>query len=68
MKKFKEYAKDLESLEFPDWSGMDDSSQRITPEAALALSEEYRAWFPQAVERWHSHRVEKCLVEFVLED
>jgi hypothetical protein len=28
-------------LEFPDWSGMDDSSARITPEAAFRLCELY---------------------------
>jgi len=28
-------------LHFPDWSGMDDSSARITPEAAFRLCEPY---------------------------
>jgi hypothetical protein len=37
---------DPDSLEFPDWSGMDDSTSRITPEAALQLCEDYqeRVW------------------------
>ena len=30
-------------IQFPDWSGMDDSSARITAEAAFRLSEEYPA-------------------------
>jgi hypothetical protein len=32
-----------DKLEFPDWSGMDDSSRRLTTEQALRLSEEYVA-------------------------
>ena len=28
-------------LELPDWSGMNDSSRRLSKEAALRLSEEY---------------------------
>jgi hypothetical protein len=32
-----------EKLEFPDWSGMDESSRRLTKEEALRLSEEYVA-------------------------
>jgi hypothetical protein len=53
-------------LEFPDWSGMDDSSARLTPDAAYQLCEQYRAWFPELTEKWRSQRTEKCLVEFVL--
>ena len=32
-----------EKLELPDWSGMDDSSSRLTKEEALRLSQEYAA-------------------------
>jgi hypothetical protein len=35
--------KTKEELEFPDWSGMDDSSRCLTTEEALRLSEEYVA-------------------------
>ena len=53
-------------LEFPDWSGMDDSSARVNPDAAFQLCEEYRSWFPDLAEAWQSQRPEKCLAEFVL--
>jgi hypothetical protein len=51
-------------LEFPDWSGMDDSSQRVSPDAAFLLCERYSGWFPDQVERWRSNRPEKCVIEF----
>jgi hypothetical protein len=55
---------DSKDLDLPDWSGMDDSSSRISPEAAFRLSEEYRQWLPE----WADDRLrpEKCIVEFVL--
>lgn len=53
-------------LEFPDWSGMDDSGARVSPDAAYQLCEQYRAWFPEWAEQWRSQRPEKCLAEFVL--
>jgi hypothetical protein len=53
-------------LEFPDWSGMDDSTQRVSPDAAFQLCEQYPAWFPEQVKRWRSQRPEKCVVEFTL--
>lgn len=36
-------APDHLDLELPDWSGMDDSPTRITPEAAFRLCEQYPA-------------------------
>ncbi len=53
-------------LAFPDWSGMDDSTDRVTPDAAFQLCEQYRALWPQLAEKWRQQRPEKCLVEFVL--
>jgi len=58
--------RDSTELEFPDWSGMDDCSARVSPETAFRLCEDYRAWFPEWTERWVSQRPVKCLVEFVL--
>ena len=57
---------DSGELEFPDWSGMDDSSARVSSDAAYQLCERYRAWFPELAEQWQSQRPEKCLAEFVL--
>ena len=57
---------DLPELEFPDWSGMDDSTARIRPDAAFQLCEQYCAWSPELVDKWQSQRPPKCLVEFVL--
>jgi hypothetical protein len=53
-------------LEFPAWSGMDDSSARVSPDAAFLLCEQYPVWFAEAVARWRIQRPEKCLVEFRL--
>ena len=68
MKKCEDSAKKAESagLEFPDWSGMDDSSARVDPDAAFELCERYRLWYPELAEKWRSQRPEKCLAEFVL--
>ena len=49
-------------LHFPDWSGMEDSAVRITPEAAFRLTERY----PPLISREHLQMREKCVVEFVL--
>ncbi len=57
---------DLENLEFPDWSGMDDSTARLSVEAALTLPELYRAWFPGVVRNSSVLSREKTDVEFVL--
>jgi hypothetical protein len=53
-------------LELPDWSGMDDSSARITPEAAFRLCESYPLLASKARCRREDWRSEKCGVEFVL--
>jgi hypothetical protein len=57
---------DSGELGFPDWSGMDDSSSRISAEDAFRLCEEYAAQFPGARRNWRSQRPEKCNVEFTL--
>ena len=53
-------------LEFPGWSGMDDSTNRISLEAALRLCEEYKPWLQEFARNSAYQRPEKCLVEFVL--
>lgn len=53
-------------LEFPDWSGMDDSSARVGPDAAYLLCEQYPVSFAEATAKWRTQRPEKCLVEFTL--
>ena len=52
-------------LELPAWSGTDDSSQRVDPDAAFQLCEQYAAWFPEPVKRVPAERPEKCVVEFI---
>ena len=52
-----------ERLEFPEWN-MDDSTNRISLEAALQLCEDYQAQFRTLVNS--QPRPEKCLVEFIL--
>jgi hypothetical protein len=68
MKKSEEPAAKVDSadLEFPDWSGMIDPPNRVTSEAAFEFCEQYRAMFPDLVERWNAQRPEQCTVEFVL--
>ncbi len=68
MKKPEEPAAKAEflELEFPDWSGMDDSSARLSPDAAFLLCEQYPSWFAEAAVKWKTQRPEKCLVEFTL--
>jgi hypothetical protein len=58
--------RETSDLEFPDWSGMDDRSSRVTPEAAFWLCEQYPVWFPEWVEKCRRNRPEKCTVEFIL--
>ena len=53
-------------LELPDWSGMDDTSVRITPEAAFRLCEHYPLLARQARPASQNDRPPKCTVEFVL--
>jgi len=57
---------DHRDLDLPDWSGMDDSAARITPEAAFRLCERYPALLRQAGPGQLKDGREKCLVEFVL--
>ena len=57
---------ELAVLEFPDWSGMDDSSSRVTADAAFQFCEQYRAMFPGLAEKWQAQRSEKSPVEFLL--
>jgi len=53
-------------LEFPDWSGMNDSAHRVSADAAFQFSEQYPQWFPEQAKRWQTQRPEKCVVEFKL--
>ncbi len=68
MKKSDEHALDSGAgdLELPDWSGMDDSTARVTVEAAFAYCEQYPQWFPEWTRQARAQRPPKCLVEFVL--
>ena len=50
-------------LQFPDWTGMDDSAKRITLETAFRLTEEYLLIFPEALK---NRERKDCAVEFVL--
>jgi len=52
-------------LELPDWSGMDDASARITPEAAFRLCEQYPLLISKTRAAGQTAS-EKCIVEFVL--
>lgn len=52
-------------FELPDWSGMEDSSSRISAEAAFRLCEELVVFAARAGAQTDD-RPEKCLVEFVL--
>jgi len=67
MRKPKEFAgkTDLSNLEFPDWSGMDDLSPRLTPDEAFRLCEQHHKWFPEIAQKT-LERYPKCAVEFVL--
>jgi hypothetical protein len=68
MKKSNALASPIEigDLEFPDWSGMNDSAQRVSADAAFQFSEQYPQWFPEQAKRWQTQRPEKCVVEFKL--
>jgi hypothetical protein len=54
------------ALELPNWSGMDDSSNRVSRETALELCEQYSLWFATAHPKRNRQRAEKCVVEFTL--
>ena len=68
MKNFAALPKPTETtdLEFPDWSGMDESTSRVDVATAFRCVERYRLWFPEAVARWLSDRPSPCPMEFVL--
>jgi hypothetical protein len=68
MKKPDEPARQSEGadLEFPDWSGMVDSSKMVSVEAAFKWIEEYQKMFPEAYRRRRDTPPEKCIVEFIL--
>jgi hypothetical protein len=68
MKKFDEPRMGNEALdlEFPEWSGMRDSSELVSAGRALALSEEYAVLFPEAMRKRQQEKWDKCAVEFVL--
>ncbi len=68
MKKSDESVVKVESgeLKFPDWSGMDDTSARVSPDVAFQLCEQYAQWFPDTAAMGRERRPEKCLVEFTL--
>ena len=55
-----------DDLVFPDWSGLDDSTARLSLKAALDLPELYRSWFPGLVSNLSVMDREKADVEFVL--
>ena len=68
MKKSDESAAKTEmaDLEFPDWSGMVETANRISVETAFEMAESYRKWFPEAYRQRQSQQPMKCQVEFVL--
>jgi len=53
-------------LEFPDWSGMDDSSARVTPEAAFRLCQNYPLLLSKVRPDLRNDTREKYTLEFVL--
>lgn len=53
-------------FELPDWSGMDDSTARVTPEMAFYYCEQFPRWFPELFQMALAQRPPKCEVEFVL--
>ena len=68
MKKSEPLASEIESfdLDFPDWSGMDDSSARMTPCAAFRLCKEYLRFAGAKAVKARALTSEKCKAEFVL--
>lgn len=56
-----------ETLNLPDWSGADDSSARVSADAAFALCERYAVELPETVRRLRAQRRSPCPVEFVLD-
>ena len=56
-----------EPLDLPDWSGADDRSARVSPDAAFALCERYAVEMAATVQRLLVQRRTPCPVEFVLD-
>jgi len=57
---------DTLDLELPDWSGMDDTSARISPEAAFRMCEHYPSMLRNTRPERPEDNAEKCDMEFVL--
>lgn len=57
----------LEALDLPDWSGADDRSARVSPEAAFALCERYAVEMAPTVQQLRAQRRTPCPVEFTLD-
>ncbi len=55
-----------DGLEFPDWSGMDDSTNRMSVAAAFQLCQDYLSWFPEAARKSWLERRDHPRVEFSL--
>jgi hypothetical protein len=66
-KKSEKPAGSSSELELPDWSGMDESPNRISIEAAFRLTEEYARFLAGTPHGEAVLRREKCTVEFVLD-
>jgi hypothetical protein len=45
---------------------MNDTAQRVSPDAAFQLCEQYPRWFPEEAKRWLANRPQQCAVEFTL--
>ena len=45
---------------------MDDSSNRVSVQAAFELCQQYLAWFPAGLRDLECRQREKCTVEFTL--
>ena len=57
---------DIPDLEFPDWSGMDPTPRKMTPEQAFELLDHYQEWFREPLQLAQRMRPPKCTVEFIL--
>jgi hypothetical protein len=53
-------------LEFPDWSGMEHSANRVGVDTAFELCEQYLLWFATTHSKRRHQRPGKCVVEFTL--
>jgi hypothetical protein len=57
---------DRPALEFPDWSGMQPHSSRMTFEEAVRWNDELLSLFPPAKKSAEFESERRCYVEFVL--